>query len=225
MNRKTLFRKSKPLLRVFVSHEEGELGRDIGILWAAYKSGSFAFPQMDQYGFTDFILTSLDRYASVWIMEDTNSGFRSGMGPVCLICIHTNGWKILPEVYWFSWATRKNRLRCAVAFIQKTKYDKTVGCCEIRTAPEGLKLAQHLTKFIPTLRYVGKVWFGTPKGDQYIYSIKGAKHAGPDGSRKDADGVQRDDHNGNRRADRSEERKSDLARQDSESIEERGGDA
>jgi hypothetical protein len=225
MNRKTLFRKGRPLLRAFVSHENGELGADVGILWAAYKRGSFRFVDMNEVQFTEFILQRLTAYASVWFMEDDNRGFRSGRGPVCAVTIHFNGWKILPEVYWFSWATLKNKLRCSVAFIQKSRYDKTVGCCELRTGPDGAKLMKHLPRYIPTLRYVGKVWFGTPVGDQYIYSIKGAKHAGADGDRKNADGVQRNDHNGHRRADRSEERESNLPRENSESVEERSGDS
>jgi hypothetical protein len=220
MNRKTLFRKSKPLLRPFISHENSELGPDMGILWAAYKRGSFQFPEMDERQFTEFILQQLSKYASVWMMEDENKGFRSGRGPVCVIPIHTNGWKILPEVYWFSWATLRNKLRCSVAFVQKTRYDKTVGCCEIRTIEP--KLPQHLIKYISTFRFVGKVWFGTPKGDQYIYSIKGAKHAGADGNRETSDGVQRAS-DGESTTGGGEERESLVSRESVQSLQERHG--
>jgi hypothetical protein len=225
INRKTLFRKSKPVLRSFVVQENGELGPDVGILWAAYRRKSFDFPEMDEKTFTAFILNALSRFNTVWMMEDDHKGFRSGRGPVCAIGINSNGWKILPQVFWFSWATNRNKLRCSVAFVQKTRYDKTVGCCEFNMEQSGTKLASHVTKFIPTLRYVGKVWFGSPSGDQFIYSIKGAKNAGIDGSGKTTDGVQRDDNNGQRRENRSKERKSNISRENSESIEERSGNA
>ena len=82
MNRKSLFRKSRPVLRQFSSHENGELGPDIGILWAAYKRGSFPFPEMNEQTFIKFVLNALSRFYSVWMMEDDHPGFRSGKGPV-----------------------------------------------------------------------------------------------------------------------------------------------
>jgi hypothetical protein len=223
MNRTTLFRNGKPTLRQFVSHDGDELGPDMGILWAAYKRGSFDIKEMDERSFAEFTLASLSRYSTVWIMEDRNNGFRSGSGPVCVIGVNSNGWMITPKVFWFSWATKRNKLRCTVAFFQKTRYEKTVGVCEVRTEQDGLKLTQHAIKFVPSLRYVGKIWFGTPNGDQFIFSVKGAKHAGVDGNRKDADGVQRD------RASRpavsgSEERESVSSGSDIQGVEERNGD-
>lgn len=223
MNRKTLYRAGKPNLRAFVSHDGEELGPDVGILWAAYKNGSFNFPQMDQKSFAEFTLTSLTRFNSVWIMEDFNKGFRSGFGPVCLIGIHSNGWKITPTVFWFSWATIKNKLRCAVAFVQKTRFEKSVGVCEFRAEQGGIKLLKHTIKYVPTLRYVGKIWFGTPNGDQYIFSVRGKKDAGTDGRGQDSAGLQRD-RDSRSAAGRSEERESLSAGKELQSHEERHGD-
>lgn len=219
MKREGLFRKSKPVLRLFTSHEDNELGPDMGILWAAYKSGSFEFGPMDQHTFASFILQRLQGLG-VWLMEDENKGFRKGSGPVCIVTIRSNGWKIEPEVHWFSWATKRNKLRCATAFIQKTCYDKSVGCCEFR-ASEG-KLLHHVKKYVPKLRFAGKIWFGTPAGDQFIYSIKGAKHAGSDGRGANAARVQRDSTN-QPGSGGSEERESEHSGEDVQSLQERDG--
>jgi hypothetical protein len=222
MNRKTLFRKSKPVLRQFVTHEGQELSSDMGILWAAHKRESFPMPEMDERAFTDFVLQWLSGFGLVLMMEDENAGFRKGVGPVCLICVSSNGWMICPQVFWFSWATPRNKLRCSVAFVQKTKHDKTVGACEFRTEHLGVKLAQHICKFVPTWRYVGKIWFGTPSGDQFIFSIKGAKHAGTNGRGQNADGVHRDGERAGT-AGGSEERESVVPEPDVQGVEERDG--
>ena len=215
--RNLLFRKSKPVFRPFVPYENGEIGNDMGILWASYQRGGFDerfVPSgMDTGQFHVFTVNLLSIYDSLWIVEDENGNFKSGHGPVAIICIWSKGWSVEPNVYFFPWKTAKNVLRSYVGFFQKTRHDKTVGVCFVKVMENAKSTIDHCAEYVPMLRFVGKIWFGDPRGDLYFYSLKGGNNAWNDGRRPDAKRPERD-RGREWRESPSEERESELPGED-----------
>jgi hypothetical protein len=188
--KETLFRKSRPHIRQLQVFENGEISADIGILWAAYQRKSFRLNEgMTSKDFQEVILKILSMYHSVWIIEDDNKSFRSGRGPISFIGVWFDGWTIEPHTEYFKWATKRNILRASVAVMQKTRYDKGVGCLKVKSLSNTVNLFHRVGKYIPSFRYVGKVNGGSFMGDEFWFSIKGAKHGWTDGS--GAEGLQR----------------------------------
>lgn len=188
LKRERLFRKSRPLLRAF------DVDRDMWVLWAAYDLGSF--PQLpaglNPSKFTEMVRGTVKARSAALVMEDECRWFKAGRGPVCLILVDNHGWQIEPYVDFFKWATPRIKLRSAVAFFQKIRYDRAVGLCLVKTHEKFCNLFNSLTKY-GVLRACGRIPQGYPNGDQYLYQVRG-KHAGTDGAGR-ASEVQRDDRN------------------------------
>jgi hypothetical protein len=111
--------------------DENGYGRDIGILWAAYKAGSFDMPEMGQDEFANAVMDYLSGFDSVWVVEDKTKQFAAGRGPVAAVCVAVDGAVIQPKAHVFKWASKKNILRGVVAFLQMIRYSKDVGACVI----------------------------------------------------------------------------------------------
>ena len=64
-----------------------------------------------------------------------------------------------------------------MAFLKKTKYRKDIGACLIRVEKKMTNLCNKLEE-MKLLEYVGKIWGGSPSGNQYLYSIRcsGRRH-------------------------------------------------
>ena len=177
--RDRLFKSSRPHVRPLQLFEDGK-GKDIGILWAAYKAGSFDIPQMpqdlDRDQFIDFMLDVISRYSKGWIVEDKNREFKEGYGAVGFILAADNGWELEPHFEKFSWASARNVLRTFVSFLQMMRYSKEIGIVNLYTLETHKNLFDHVSEY-GVLRYVGKMPHGDIRGDRYIYYTRGKKWA------------------------------------------------
>ena len=120
----------------------------------------------------DFINAHLSQYQEVIILEDRHSMFKNTMGPVGFIAAATNGYIYEPHVEWFSWATPRNKLRCAVAFFQKFRYRK-LGVVRVHCLRESANFFTRLKEYVP-LYFAGKIPGGDKwgRGDDHIYFMK-----------------------------------------------------
>ena len=170
--RKRLFRKSRPLVRPFED-------RDSGILWAAYKNGCFSLPELEQDKFLLEIARRYQAYQFVWIVEDECRHFKKGRGPVAIVGVKTDGWVYEPNPVFFPWARKRTILRVAVNFFHMMWSKKEVGVCLVKSGKEHSQFLGHMKKF-GVLYQRGRIPFGSPKGDVWVFSINGKKANGAD---------------------------------------------
>lgn len=166
--RDRLFRKDRPFIRPFQRE-------DFGILWVAYKRGTFALEQgLEQEAFIEAIAPYLQQWDSLWLIEDESRAFSAGRGAVGLVGVVTDGWTIEPHVEWFAWSSPKNILRAVVAWFQKVRHDKHVAAALVKAEQKNEKFFTRLRKY-GVLYYVGRVPNGYPSGDMVLYSVRGKK--------------------------------------------------
>lgn len=175
--RARLFKTSKPFIRPAVLVSEGGFGDDMGILWAAYKAGSFPLINagMEMPEFAKAMVAIALTLHEMAIVEDDNKAFASGRGPVAIIGIRSDGWKHEPHVDYFKWSAKRNILRVTIQFLQMARYSKEVGVVMIRSLKETSNLFMRAAKDYGVLNFVGRVPHGTPRGDEYIFSVMGKK--------------------------------------------------
>lgn len=166
--RKEIFKDSRPFVR---KYEES----DLGFLWAAYKNGSFPIrPDLTQ---DQFLVEMVNRFGSfdvLWIIEDDSPGFKSGRGQVGLVGIKTDGWIYEPLIYFFKWATQINRTRSLVSLCHLMRFQKDIGVFLIK-AVESEKPIFDAMKDYGVLYFRGRIPYGSPSGDLFMYSINGRK--------------------------------------------------
>ena len=184
MKKKEIFKESRPNVRPFIPMDNGEPSADMGILWAAYKKGSFNLPEMKEKEFLDLMFQALTQYHFAWLIEDENPGFRSGKGPVGFVGAKFDGWKANPDFEFFSWATQQNQLRSVISFLQMTKH-KQVGICVVSALEKNIALFRAVPEYIPSFKYVGVIPSGR-EGNEYLFSMR-CKHARNDG--RGAEGI------------------------------------
>lgn len=166
--RKALFKASRPFVR---KYEQS----DLGFLWAAYKNKSF--PIAEGLSQDEFLVEMVKRFGAfnlLWIIEDENSQFKSGRGQISLVGIKTDGWIFEPVIYFFKWATDDNILRATVAFFHMLRYQKDVGVCLVK-AIENEKFLYEKMKDYGVLYFRGRIPYGSPDGDLFMFSINGRK--------------------------------------------------
>lgn len=176
--RKRLFRTSRPHIRPAALLEEGQYGYDMGILWAAYKAGSFPLVEdrdMTNDDFAKYILAHAMTLSSMVIVEDDSKAFESGRGPVAVVGIRSDGWTVEPHVDFFEWAAPRTMLRVVVAFMQMVRYSKDVGVCVVKCLKTSKSLFKHVSDDYGVLHPVGMIPKGSPRGDVLLYSVWGGK--------------------------------------------------
>ena len=105
--RERLFRHSRPNLRAFEFYDGNEYHKDVKILWVAHKQSPFPdFPDEEN----EFINKLAEVEAEMLVIEDENKQY-SDNGPIGVIFVLGNDWKIEPHVEFFSWASKKNILK------------------------------------------------------------------------------------------------------------------
>lgn len=162
--------KSRPFIRTLKVFEDDLPSKDIGLLWVSYQRGDLPLPpDIPREKFILALQKFFGRYSSLLVIEDKNKQFKEGKGIVGLILLMSDGWKAEPKTIFFDWATKRNKLKAAVSFLQMLRYSREVGVCEVRT--EKSKFLDHLVKY-GVIHFVGRIPFGNPKGDEYIYSIR-----------------------------------------------------
>lgn len=162
-----IFKKSRPNVRRMEILDGEQYSTDFRILWAAYKAGSFRMPELSQAEFIKLMESELGKFEKVWVVDDGNKAFRDGKGPVALVGTNSMGLVIEPSITFFKWATKRNILRCSVAFINMLKYSTKTGICMVRCPRELRKLPDHL-KGYDMLHYIGKA-----ADNEYLYSVRG----------------------------------------------------
>ncbi len=166
--RAALFRTSRPLVRKYED-------KDAGFLWAAYKSGSFDFQNdLTQEAFLLEVAKRFGGFPFLWIVEDDSRHFRTGRGQIAIVGLHTDGWSWEPYPLFFRWATPRNILRACVSFFQMVRHQKDVGVCIVKSHRKDMKLLKRMEKY-GVLYLRGRVPFGTPNGDLWLFSIDGKK--------------------------------------------------
>lgn len=176
-HRARLFKSSKPFIRPAMLVQEGGFGDDMGILWAAYKAGSFPLINsgMEMPDFAKAMIAIALTLHEMAIVEDDNKSFQSGRGPVAIIGIRSDGWRHEPHVDYFKWATKRNILRVTIQFLQMARYSKEVGVLIVRSLKDTSGLFMRAAKDYGVLNFVGRVPHGTPRGDEYLFSTMGKK--------------------------------------------------
>lgn len=174
--RERLFARGKPHVRPFALKEsDGALGGDLRYLWAAYRAGMW--PELaanDESEFVSRVVPMLRNFHSAWIVEDASGAYSSGRGPVAVVCVRTDGWRIEPSFTFFKWITLRGALRVIVAFLQMVKYARDVGVCVIRCGKAERKLWERMQKY-GVLFAAGRIRNGLPEGDEFLFAVNGRR--------------------------------------------------
>ena len=139
--------------------EDDEYGRDMAILWAAHKAGTFGLGEIEQDKFADVMIEIISQYDSAWVVDDRNDVYPSGRGPVAVILVKSDGFIIRPIVDYFKWATRRNMLRATVAFFNWVRYSKDVSLCVFSALAEDKNLFWKMRDYGIMVTYVGNGMF------------------------------------------------------------------
>ena len=145
-----------------------QYGKDVGVLWAAHKAGSFELPEdIDKEAFAAWVERLCSLFNQIWLIEDDSKVYNSGRGPVGIVGTNNAGLMVTVEAKPFKWATTKNKLKCSVSFLQMIRYSKKTGVCMVKGKKEDLPLLHKLKEY-DVLHYVGKV-----DTNQYMFSVRG----------------------------------------------------
>lgn len=168
-NRNELFKESRPFVRRYDPS-------DLGFLWSAYKNESFPMMTkgLTQEQFLEDMTKHFGAFNLLWIIEDENNQFKSGKGQISLVGIKTDGWTFEPMIYFFRWATEENILRAMVAFFHMLRYQKDVGVCLVKAIENERSIYDKMKEY-GVLYFRGRIPYGHPSGDAFMYSINGRK--------------------------------------------------
>lgn len=167
--RDRLFRKGRPHFRkADLVNLDGTYGPDMGILWAAYKAGSFQAEEgMDQEQFAGWVVAQARRFTTLWLGEDDNKAFKSGRGVVGVVGTNQDQLLVTAEGQPMKWASKRNVLRLCVGFLHMiTKSNKT-GICMVKGSKETQPLLDHMKDY-GLLFFIGKTG-----PNEYLYSVRG----------------------------------------------------
>ena len=139
--------------------EDDEYGRDMAILWAAHKAGTFGLGEIEQDKFADVMIEIISQYDSAWVVDDRNDVYPAGRGPVAVILVKSDGFIIRPDVDYFKWSTARNILRTTVAFFNWVRYSKDVSLCVFGSTPESKNLYWKMRDYGIMVTYVGNGMF------------------------------------------------------------------
>lgn len=140
----------------------------MGVLWAAYKAGSFkAAEDMTQETFADWILDQSRSFKDLLIGEDRSEAYKGDWGPVGIVGVNSQNLLVEATGQAFKWATKRNILRLSVAFLHMITLSKKTGVCMVKTDGETQKLADHMKDY-KLLFYIGKTG-----QDEYLYAVRG----------------------------------------------------
>jgi len=162
-------------VRDFILYDGDQYHKDVKLLWVAHQKDPIYRipPDCTQEEFATVIEDAATK-GFLFVIEDENDQYQT-TGPVGMGYMIDDGWKFEPHINFFKWATKRNILRGVVSGLQMMRYKRTVGCVEIHSLEESKNLFDHVCQY-GVLHYVGKIKNGDPRGDQYIYSVRGKKN-------------------------------------------------
>ena len=166
--RDRLFKKGRPHFRKAELVSGDAYGRDMGLLWAAYKAGSFNAKQgLSQDEFAEWILAHAQLFNELWIGEDESKAFAGNRGGVSVVGVNYQNLLVTVEGQVFKWATKRNILRLCVGFLHMVTHSKKTGVCMVKVNNENQKLADHMKEY-GLLHFVGRTG-----ENEYLYSVRG----------------------------------------------------
>ncbi len=167
--RERVLKRDEPRVRPL---EQG----DAWVLWAAYDLGSFpALPKGLKPGeLFERLQAWVQRHSSVVVIEANHKYFKAKRGPVAMVTIDNFGWQIEPQIDFFFWATKRQRLAAVVAFLHMVRWSKDVGCCVVRVADKDVGFCEHLYKY-DLLRPLGKLPNARDDGSEHVFYLKGRR--------------------------------------------------
>ncbi len=150
--------------------------RDLGIIWADYLAGNFKViePGLDNEEFLSRLLNVLAVWDSVWFVEDKSKHYGAGVGPVSILGVKTDGWRIEPHLHHFSWSSTRQKLRAWVAVLQMLRHDRDVGVIFVLAEAKDKKFFDHVARY-GVLFPKGLISGGLPIGDGVLYILRGKK--------------------------------------------------
>ena len=169
--RERLMRYTNPRVRPF------EMERDAWVLWGAYDLGSFpAMPKgLKPAQFFEVVRSFRATKSQCLVVEEDHKYFREKRGPVALVSIENfNDWRIEPQVDFFFWASKRQRLAAVVSFLQMVRYSREVGVCVVRVPDRDVPFCEHLYKY-DLLRACGKLPNASPLGMEHLFYVRGRK--------------------------------------------------
>jgi len=145
-------------------------------MWVSYQKNPFeGMPEgLSQEQFAQWA-EDFSRTFELVVSEDYNNSYKDGYGIIAVGKVENNGWKYEPHVQFLTWATKKNKLRTIVSFLQMIRYSRKIGCCVLSILSPYKNLYDHVIKY-GVLHYVGKIVNGDERGDVYLYSVRGKKN-------------------------------------------------
>lgn len=171
--RDLLFRGGRPNIRPMNIFDNSGYHRDVAICWLAHSQKPFySIRSTEQAGFAAELLEQA-RMCEFLVAEDRNNHYESGTGPIGIVWVGTDGWKVEPHCVFFPWATARNKLRAVVSFLQMIRYRK-IGACVIYCLHDSKALFEKAANY-GVLHFSGKIHNGDPRGDEYIYSVRGKR--------------------------------------------------
>lgn len=175
-NLKTLREKRERLLKREAPRVRPIEKKDAWVLYAAYDLGSFpALPKgLKPRDLFACVAEWAKRHSSLLIIEANHKYFREKRGPVALVTIDNFGWQIEPQIDYFFWTTKRQRLAAAVSFLHMVRYSRDVGVCVVRVADKDVAFCEHLYEY-DLLRLCGKLPNASPDGTQNIFYLKGRR--------------------------------------------------
>jgi hypothetical protein len=167
--RDKIFSKSKPFFRkADLLNLDGTYGADMGILWAAYKAGSFAVQEgMTQEQFAEWVIAQARRFTTLWVAEDDSRAFKSGRGAVGIVGTNQEGLLVTAEGQPFKWARKRNVLRLTVGFLHMITKSKKTGICMVKGDVASMPILDHMKEY-GLLYYIGKT-----NPSEFLYSVRG----------------------------------------------------
>jgi hypothetical protein len=166
--RERLFKPGKPVIRRLEILDGDSYSHDMGVLWAAYKAKSFQLPEgLSQEDFVQEIEQYFSKYGQVWIVDDKNKSFESGQGQVGIVLTSHVDLILEAKFGFFRWASKRNILRAAAAFLNMVTYSKKTGICMVRAGSAQRVLPDHLGNY-GLLYYLGR-----SAENEYLYSVRG----------------------------------------------------
>lgn len=171
---KRLFKKNRPVIRPLEFYD-GENAGDIPLLWDAYQQGILEGlpPGVTMEDFLEYTDEMNIQLPEAYIIEDY---VNDELKPLGIVLCKSDGWQLEPHVIFLPGSTARTVLRAFTAFLKKTKYRKDIGACLVRVEKAGTAIANKMEE-CGLLEYVGKIWGGSPLGNQYLYSIRCQRRA------------------------------------------------
>jgi hypothetical protein len=164
--RERLFKKSRPVVRRLEIMDGDQYTKDLGVIWAAYKAGSFPIAlDLSQEDFVAVIEGEFSKFQQMWIVDDESKLFSGGRGQIALIGTNSFGLVVEPRASFFKWASPRAVLRASVAFLQMIRNSKKTGICMVKTDKKTLPL--HLKDY-DVLHFMGRC-----DANEYLFSVRG----------------------------------------------------